>query len=96
MNLLTPRQRLLNSKTLVGAHREITGHGAFDLVADSALLEYQRQLLTSSDVQSGFNQAAAAHLKMSGAMEFLKIFLSLSADPEVPKSTAPGNLNHKA
>lgn len=92
----TPKARLLGSKSLVDAHQNITGHNLFDSVIDAALLEYQHKLIRNDKGPMDPGQAAAAHLKLCGAHEFLDVFRGLSFTPDVPKPRPTGNIDHRA
>ena len=58
-----------------------------------ALLQYQSELCKVQ--MDNFNAAAACHLKMTGAMEFLQVLRNLSETFSLPTPTrAQDNLDH--
>lgn len=92
----SPKERLLASKAVISAHLAIIESPAFDALAEAALLELQAALVYQSDPDAGFNGAAAAHLQMTGALEYLRMFRSLSTPPPVPeKRPVSANLDHR-
>lgn len=56
----------------------------FERACDFSLLEYQRQVM---DGARDGNSAAAAALKIRGALEFLHVFRTLSEQPPPPRPT---------
>ncbi len=90
----TPKARFQESGQNVSNHRDLIGSREFERATDFALLEYQRQL-SMQDI-SNLNTAAAAHIKMLGAMEFLQVLRNLSEAPTVPRmAPLTDNLDHK-
>lgn len=90
----TPKQRFAESKDLVSGHRDLVASAQFQISADHALLEYQRQLcLTPFD---NYNAQAAAHMRMTGALEFLTQFRNLAETTVLATKEVGGNLDHKA
>ena len=89
----SPKQRFIESKDLVSKHRDLVASSQFQMAADLALLEYQRQLsMTPFD---NYNACAAAHMRMTGAQEFLQQFRNLAETVVPPKREVGGNLDHK-
>lgn len=72
----------MESGGLVSAHREIMQTPQLRASLDFALLEYQRRLTGPAYDQI----AAAAHFKMSGAMEFVDCLINL-AEAHEPTTT---------
>jgi hypothetical protein len=90
----SPKQRFIGIKDLVSKHRDLVASEQFQLAADFALLEYQRALsMTSFD---NYNACAAAHMRMTGALEFLQQFRNLGETVAPIKRDPAGNLDHKA
>lgn len=89
----SPKQRFQETVAHITAHRDLIQSPAFTRAADLALLQYQGQLcLESGDL----NTAAAKHLRMQGALEFLQTFRMLSESPSLPSTNRVANLDHKA
>lgn len=81
----TPRQRFQQSAKTVSAHRELMQRPDLEAGMDFALMEYQRQLAQSVTT---FNDAAANHFKITGALEYIQTLRNLaepSALPSLPK-----------
>lgn len=86
----TPKERFLKSKSLVGAHRDITGHADFDAVIDAAMLEFSNQLWKAPATEAG-----AHYFKLVGAQDFVRVLRTLSLQDSGPVVYREGNLNHK-
>lgn len=71
----SPKQRFLQSKSLVSAHRSILDRPEFEVVCDYAMLHYQ-YLLSGKTVDA--ITASAAGFKLQGALEFLAVLRNLS------------------
>lgn len=74
----TPKARFMQSQDNISKHRKLVDTREFERGCDFALLEYQRQV--TNDARDG-NTAAAAALKIRGALEFLHVFRTLSEQP---------------
>ena len=70
----TPKQRFQEHKSNIEAHRRMIELNTFDFGVDFALQEYQRLL---SQQSTTFNDAAANHFKITGALEFLQTLRNL-------------------
>jgi hypothetical protein len=85
----TPKARFQQSKINLQQHRQMIEQDAFDRACDFALMEYQRIL---SQQSTTFNDAAANHFKVTGAMEFLQQFRNLAEMSSQPKIVDRDNL----
>lgn len=92
----TPKQRFIDfGEKMRTAHRDYIGTVSFQVACDHALLEYQRIL--SAQPAPNYNDAAAAHLKMTGAQDFIEVFRRLAETSSPIAMPRPaGNLNHNA
>lgn len=90
----TPKQRFAEIKDLVSKHRDLVASPQFQVAADFALLEYQRQL--SMTPFENYNACAASHMRVVGAQEFLQQFRNLAETSVPAKREVAGNLDHKA
>ena len=79
-----PRARFQTNKDFVRVHADLVKTKDFQNILDYSLLEYQAKL---AEIKlNEFNAAAAAHLKMQGAMEFIDVLKKLGhqeADPVI-------------
>lgn len=90
----SPKQRMVEDAPRVSSHRDMLASEEFNQSIEAALLEYQRFL--ASITSDNFNAFAAAHLKMVGAQEFVRVLFELCETP-TPRAPAPTrNLDHRA
>ena len=87
----TPKARFQSNKRAIEDHRRMIEQPAFDAGADFALMEYQRTL---SQQAVSFNDAAANHFKISGALEFLQTLRNLAEMPVLTAKMDKDNLTH--
>lgn len=85
----TPQQRFQANKGRIEEHRRLIEQDAFESGADFAIMEYQRLL---SQQATTFNDAAASHFKITGALEFLQTFRLLAEMPARTTHTDKDNL----
>lgn len=89
----SPKTRLMASKPLLEAHRNLMQMPDLRTSFDFALLEYQGQLCSRAN---DGNTAAASLFKIQGALEFINVLLKLGEVPEVREIARPGEINHNA
>ena len=94
INELTPKQRFQLHEESVKSHNSMVGEYNFRQSIDHAILQYQYQL--SLHGGAGFNDCAASHIKMQGALEFINVLCNLGRQKIEVKRTDPLNLDHKA
>jgi len=85
----TPKQRFQQHKDNIENHRLLIGQNAFDVGVDFSLQEYQRLL---SQQSTTFNDAAANHFKITGALEFIQTMRNLGEMPARPTVVDRDNL----
>jgi hypothetical protein len=85
----TPKARFQSRKNNIEAHRRLIEQDAFDSGVDFALMEYQRTLAQQS---ANFNDAAANHFKITGALEFLQTLRNLAEMATRPTIVDKDNL----
>lgn len=91
----SPKKRFQESVDNVKKHRDLIQLREFDRAADFALLQYMAQLGQETD--GNLNAAAAAHLRLAGAREFLWTFRNLGESVEfIPRRVETPNLDHSA
>jgi hypothetical protein len=89
----SPKARFQESADNVSKHRDLIQMKEFQRASDYALLQYAARL--QHDTEGNLNAAAAAHLKMTGAQEFLATFRNLSESVELPsRRIETPNLDH--
>ncbi len=91
----TPKQKFHGHPDHLAAHNRMVESQEFDLSVDIALMEYQRMLVALTPTDANLNQAAVSHLKITGAMEFVKCLKNLGLMPVPPTTKPVGNLQHK-
>lgn len=90
-----PKARFLESADFIRHHRELIQRTEFQRASDFALLEFQAQLAMQQS--ENFNEAAANHLRMQGAIQFLHVFRTLGEQAvPAPKIVDVGNLTHQS
>lgn len=90
----TPKQKFLAHTKHVRDHNAMVESELFDLAIDIALLEYQRMMVATIP-QDNMSQCACGHVKITGAMEFIKVLKRLGLETQAPPTTKPvGNLQH--
>ena len=88
----SPKTLVLIDKKWIEAHRNLLQLPIFDRSINQALLEYQRVLVHKA--KDG-NESAAAHYKMTGALEFLNLFKNLAEPVNVaPKPQTANTLQY--
>lgn len=90
----SPKAQFQEVSTNITKHRDMVGTNEFNRATNYALLEYQSMLAKGA---STFNECASAHLKVTGALEFIQVMRNLgeSFTPTVAPRIAD-NLDHKA
>lgn len=91
----TPKQRFLESKDNISAHRDLIQSRPFDRAIDTSLAEYQR-LLAQGPNDGNVNQALAGHYRQQGAVEFVHILKNLGEQPPPVTPRVVEQLDHKA
>jgi len=88
-----PKARFQESQDNISKHRDLIQTKEFQRASDYALLQYAARLQQETD--GNLNAAAAAHLRMTGAQEFLATFRNLGESVELPgRRTETPNLDH--
>ncbi len=92
----TPKSTFQSDTNRTARHRSMIHSPEFVIGADMAMLEYQSQL-AQIDLQGNMTAAAAAHLRMLGAQEYLFCLRNLAEKPQ-PKMTprVMDNLDHRS
>lgn len=76
-------------------HREMVDSREFERAIDFGLMQYQQRLAFTLADETNSNAAAAAALKMKGAMEFVTELRMLGEAPRpIPTPARGDNLNH--
>lgn len=89
----SPKERCVEDERFVSRHRDLMAMEELTESIEAALHEYQRLLSTTP--LDNWNNAAAAHLKIVGAQEFVKVLFELCETP-TPRAPAPNrNLDHR-
>lgn len=90
-----PKTRFQESTDNIKKHRDLIQLREFERACDYALLQYSSRL--QEETNGNLNSAAAAHLRMTGAHEFLATLRNLAESTEFPtrRVEAP-NLDHTA
>lgn len=91
----TPQARFQQLSTNITQHRALIEKPELDRAIDVALLEYQRQLVMVGPPEN-FNMAASAHIRMTGALEFIQVLRNLAETPRAFTAVTRGQLDHKA
>lgn len=82
----------MESNQNISDHRVMVDSKPFQRAADFAVMQYQVQLALDNDL----TKAAANHMKMTGALEFLQTFRLLAESSKPAAVRAPSdNLNHQ-
>lgn len=89
----SPKTRFRENPQSITEHRAILEGRSFQKSLDYALLEYQAQL--GLTVSENPNMASVAGLKVTGALEFLQTFKTLSETARLPQRAPAPNLDHK-
>lgn len=82
--------RFLQNSTLVTQHQDMVSLPIFQVSLDHALLHYMEELQANSG--SDLNKAAAGHLRLLGAREFVFVLRNLG-EKEAPPSPRKDNIN---
>ena len=91
----SPKKRFQEVADSVRKHRDLIQMPEFQRAVDFALLHYMAQLGQETD--GNLNAAAAAHLRLSGAREFLWHLRNLAESTEfIPRRVETPNLDHNA
>lgn len=91
----SPKQRFQESQQNVSHHRELIQRNEFQRACDFAMMQYQGELAANST--DNFNVCAAAHLKITGALEFIRVFRLLGEQViPGPKIVDRDNLTHQS
>lgn len=91
----TPKKRFQESTDNISKHRDLIQTREFERASDFAMLQYAARL--QEETNGNLNSAAAAHLRMTGAQEFLSIFRNLGESVELPTHRVETpNLDHNA
>ena len=88
----TPKQRFVATKPMVERHRDLMQKPEFEAACDFAMMEYQQRL---SAMNVTFNDAAANHFKITGALELIAIMRNLGETTPLPTKRIDDNLQHK-
>ncbi len=86
----SPKAKFLEDKTAANLHADLVTSDVFIKAINASLL--QMNFLTSN-ANGDLNRAAAAHYMHQGALEFIRILLTLSDPPRLPKDKESDNLN---
>ena len=87
----SPKAKFQALNTNISRHRQLVDRPEFEYAAQSALLEYQRILC---EQRGDMSQAAANHMKLCGAQEFLHVFWNLSESHQFSPTEKMKNLKH--
>lgn len=91
----SPKKRFQESTDNISKHRDLIQSREFQRACDFAILQYASRL--QDETNGNLNAAAAAHLRMTGAQEFLWTMRNLSEAAEfTAKRTETPNLDHTA
>lgn len=91
----SPKARFQESQDNIKRHRDMLQSREFERACDFSLLQYTSRLQSQTD--GNLNAAAAAHLRLTGALEFLAVFRNLAESYEVSsRNTESSNLDHSA
>jgi hypothetical protein len=91
----SPKQRFQSESKVRIAHRALVELDEFEMACDFALLQLQHEL--TEKVDGNVNLAAAAHMKLAGAHDFIRVFRNLAETPGKPKGGSdPDNLDYNA
>ena len=89
----TPKQRFI-SLGRIQQHRDMIASEQFQSSCDYALMEYQAQLALRP--MPSFNEAAASHIRLQGALEFIQQLRLLGEVPSNPPIVVErDNLDHR-
>ena len=89
----SPKTKFQALPTNISIHRQLVDRPEFEFAAQTALLEYQRVLC---EQRVDMSQAAANHMKLCGAQEFLHVFWNLSETQRFSPVEKMQNLKHDA
>jgi hypothetical protein len=94
----SPKVRFNESEVTIKEHHRILEHPSFQKSCDAAMLQLQVELMGQipKEQAGNFNAAAAAHLRLQGAHEFLTVFRKLTDTGDRPVRRDDINLDHKA
>jgi len=87
----SPKQKFLELGSNIEQHRRMVDRPEFETAIDTSLLEYQRVLC---EQRGDMSVAAANHLKLCGAQEFIHVLRNLSELPQLPQVEKITNLRH--
>lgn len=89
------KARFMASPDNITKHREMVDSREFERAIDFGLMQYQQRLAFTLADETNSNAAAAAALKMKGAMEFVTELRMLGEAPRpIPTPARGDNLNH--
>lgn len=86
----TPKSTYQTNANLVKTHHALVERPDLRYALEVALLQMQRELYELSPADMG--SCASAHLRMTGAEDFLKVFLNLAETPSSPTKSDVSNL----
>lgn len=89
----SPKQKFLELGSNIELHRKLVDRPEFEYAIDTALLEFQRVLC---EQRGDMSVAAANHLKICGAQEFIHVLRNLSELPQMAPIEKISNLRHNA
>jgi hypothetical protein len=87
-----PKSKFLEDKAACNFHADLVMSDAFVKAINTALL--QMSFLTTN-ANGDMNRAVAAHYMHQGALEFVRILLTLADPPRPPAPKEADNLNWK-
>ena len=89
----SPKTRFQESIDNISKHRDLIEMREFQRASDFAMLQYQLELANAAN--GNVNLAAAAHMKLCGAQEFLLVLRNLGESFTLPTGGGDtGNLRH--
>jgi hypothetical protein len=91
-----PKARFQESVDNISKHRDLIQMREFQRACDFSMLQYQIELANATN--GNVNLAAAAHMKLCGAQEFLFVLRNLGESFALPSGSGgdSGNLDHTA
>lgn len=78
----SPKTRFQESIDNISKHRDLIQTREFQRASDYAMLQYQVEL--AGQTNGNVNLAAAAHMKLCGAQEFMLVLRNLGESFELP------------
>ncbi len=86
----TPKSVYQSDANLVKLHHALVERADLRYALEVALLQMQRELYELSPPDMG--SCASAHLRITGAEDFLKVFFNLAETPATPSKSDVSNL----